>query len=79
MLVENEEPVVTGAAEVAVPNALFLITVSKTYTRIDVEHDFVAWPRSQYPIDPATREVGEATKICRRRKPLRFEATHLAR
>jgi hypothetical protein len=78
-LVEHEERVVAGAAEVAIPNTLLLFAVCRAHARIHVQHDLAVQLTFSSAIDPVSGQVGKSGKIRRCGDPLRFKAAHLAR
>ena len=79
MLVEEKERMVTGAAEVSVPNAVFLLTMRRADARIQIEHDAIAATMFGNTVDPKTRKIGKCCEVFRLRQPARLESAHLAR
>jgi hypothetical protein len=63
----------------AVPDAVLLFAVGRADARIHVEHDASRRTPRMSAIDPLARETGKRRKVLFRSKPLRLEATHLAR
>src|SRR5207344_2752835 len=78
-LVEQEQRVVAGAGEVAVPNAHLLLALGRTDARIHVEHDSSRRTAAMNDVDPLTGEVGECREVVGRCEPLGLEAAHPAR
>ena len=78
-MVEQEQRVVAGASEVAVPDAHLLIAVGRADARIPVEHDASRRTAAMNAVDPLAGEVGERREVVLRREPIRLEAAHLAR
>jgi hypothetical protein len=77
-LVEHEQRMVAGAAEMAVVGAAFLFAVGRAFARIHVQHDD---PRSTplvHRLDPLARQIGEGSEVLWPRQPLGLEAAHLA-
>ena len=77
-LVEQEERVITGAAEVAIPDRAFLLAVGRALGTVHVEDDRARGPLLMHPVDPGTRQIRQRFQIGVRRQPLGLEAPHLA-
>ena len=61
-LIEDEEWMITGTAEVSVPNALLLFAMRGADAGIQVEDDATTWTAFRNLIDPMTREIGRALR-----------------
>jgi len=73
-LVEDEQRVVTGAAEMAVVGAALLLAIGWALARIQVEHDDPRRSSLVYLVDPAARvnwakQPARITDAGRRKKP----------
>src|SRR6476660_10241676 len=77
-LVEHEQRMVAGAAEMADVGAAFLFAVSWAFARIHVEHDDPGLTPLVHRVDPLARQIGESGEVFRPRQPLGLEAAHLA-
>ena len=77
-LVEHEQRVVAGTAEVAVVGAAFLLAVGRALARIHVEHDHLRRSPLMHRVDPLARQIGEGGEVLGPRQPLGLEAPHLA-
>jgi hypothetical protein len=73
-LVEHEQRVITGAAEVAVVGAAFLLAVGRALARIHVEHDDPQRSPLVRLADPLAGQIGERGKVLGQAQPLRLEA-----
>jgi hypothetical protein len=76
-LVEHEQRVITGAAEVAVVGAAFLLAVGGALARIHVEHDHLGRSPLVHLVDPLAEQIGKRGKVLRPTQPLRLEPAHL--
>ena len=76
-LVEAEERVIAGAAEVPVVSRSLLIAMGRAHRAIHVEDDDLRLLAIMNPVYPESREVGQNRQVLIRRKPLRLEAPHL--
>ena len=72
-LVEHEQRVVAGAAEMSVVGAVLLLAVGRALARIHVEHDDPG-RLLLHLVDPLAGQVGERGKILGPAQPLRLEA-----
>jgi hypothetical protein len=77
-LVEHEERVVAGAAEVAVVGAALLLAVGRALAGVHVEHHDPRRTAAMHGVDPAPGQVGERGQVPRPGQPFRLEAAHLA-
>src|SRR6516162_5760165 len=77
-LVEHEQWVIAGTAEMAVVGAAFLVTVGRALARIQVEHDDLRRSPAVHLVDPLARKIGESSKVLGSAQPLRLEPAHLA-
>jgi hypothetical protein len=77
-LVEYEQRMVAGAAEMPVIGAAFLLAVGRALARIHVEHDHLQRSPLLYLVDPLAGQIGEGGEVFRPRQPLSLEASHLA-
>ncbi len=77
-LVEHEQRVVAGAAEVPVVGAALLCAEGRALARIHVEHDGPRRSPLVHGVDPISRQIGERGEVLRPRQPLGLEAAHLA-
>ena len=57
MLVEAEQRMVAGTAEMAVEGAAFLVSVGGTDLGIRIEDQFVGWSSLAHLIDPLARQI----------------------
>jgi hypothetical protein len=55
--------VITGAAEMAIVGAAFLVAVGRALARIDVEHDSLRGPPVVHLVDPLAGQIGESGKV----------------
>jgi hypothetical protein len=78
ILIEDEERMVAGAAEVPVPSATFLIAMRRAYARIHIKHDACGRAALRNLVDPMTGEIAESCEVFRSCQPVRFEPSHLA-
>src|SRR3954454_25194060 len=62
-LVEHEERVVAGAAEMAVVSAAFLFAIGWAFARIHVEYDNLRPSPPAHLVDPLTGQIGERGKV----------------
>jgi hypothetical protein len=77
-LIEHEQRVITGAAEMAIVGAAFLLAIGRALARIHVEHDDLRRSPPVHLADPLTGKIGERGKVLGPAQPLRLEAAHLA-
>ena len=68
---------VTGAAEVAIPDRALLLAVGRALGTVHVEDDLAGRPPTMHPVDPGTRQIRQGHQIGVRRQPLGLEAPHL--
>src|SRR3954454_4367428 len=69
---------VTGAGEMAVISAAFLLAVGRAFARIHVEYDGLRPPPAAHFVDPLTRQIGQRSEVLGPAQPSRLEAAHLA-
>ena len=72
-LVENEQRVITSAAEVAVVRAALLLPLGRALARIHVEHDDPGRSPLMHRVDPQARQIGERGEVLRSSQPLGLE------
>src|SRR3954451_14608215 len=77
-LVEHEQRMITGAGKMAIVGTAFLLSVSRAFARIHVEHDGLRRSPPAHFVDPLTGQIGESNKVLGPAEPLRFETPHLA-
>ena len=77
-LVEHEQRVIAGAAEMPVVGAAFLLAVGRALARIHVEHDGLRRSPPVHLVDPLAGQIGESSKVLGPAQPFRLEAAHLA-
>ena len=77
-LVEHEQRVVTGAAEVTVPDRAFLLAVGRALGTVHVEDDAVGRLAFVHAVDPSARQIRQGLQVGVGRQPLGLEAAHLA-
>ena len=77
-LVEQEQRVITGAAEVAVVRGTLLLTVGRADGAIHVEHDELRRIVVMNPVDPLARQISEGSEVLVDRQQLGLEPPHLA-
>ena len=77
-LVEHEQRVVAGAAEVAVPGRALLLAMGRALGAVHVEDDAVRRPALVHPVDPGAGQIRERREVRLGRQPLGLEAAHLA-
>jgi hypothetical protein len=77
-LVEYEQRVIAGAAEMAVVGAAFLVAISRTFARIHVEDDGLRRSLPVHVVEPLARQIDESGKVLRPAQPLRLKTPHLA-
>ena len=77
-LVEDEERVVTGTAEVPVPGRALLLAMGRALGTVQVEDDAVRRPTPMHPVDPSPGEIRECGEVRLGGKPLGLKAAHLA-
>src|SRR5919112_2999774 len=77
-LVEHKQRMITGAGEVAVIGAAFLLAVGRAFARIHVEYDGLRPPPAAHFVDPLTRQIGQRSKVLGPAQPLCLKAAHLA-
>jgi hypothetical protein len=77
-LVEHEQRVIAGAAEVAVVGAAFLPAVRLADAAVHVEHDHRVRPARMNPVDPGAGEIGQGGEVRLAGQPARLEPPHLA-
>ena len=76
-LVEDEQRMVAGAAEVAVVGRVLLIAESRADAGIHVQHDSSHRAALGNTVDPHARQRGQCPEIVRLRHHLCLEAAHL--
>ena len=62
-LVEHEQRVIAGAAEMPVVGTAFLLTIGRALARIHVEHDGLRRTPLVHLVDPLTEQVGESGQV----------------
>jgi hypothetical protein len=77
-LVEQEQRVIAGAAEVAVPDRAFLLAVGRALRAVHVEDDRAGQLAFVDAVDPGARQIREGFQVDVRRQPIGLEAPHLA-
>jgi hypothetical protein len=77
-LVEQEERVIAGAAEMAVPDRPFLLAMGRAFGAVHVENDAARRLAIVDPVDPDTQQICEGLQVGVARQPLGLEAPHLA-
>ena len=77
-LIEHKQRMVTGAAEMAVIGAAFLLAVGRAFARIHIENDGLRRSPLVHLVDPLAGQIGERGKVLGPAEPLRLEAAHLA-
>ena len=77
-LVEHEQRVVTGTAEVAVPGRALLLAMGRALGAVHVEDDAVWRLARVHPVDPGAGQIGERREVRLAGQPLGLEAAHLA-
>jgi len=77
-LVEHEQRVITGATEVAIVGAAFLLAVGRALARIHVEHDDPRRSPLVHLVDPLAGQIREGGKVLGPAQPVRLEPAHLA-
>jgi len=77
-LVEHEQRVLAGAAEMSVVGAAFLLAVGRALARIHVEHDDPEQLPLLHLVDTLAGQIGELGKVLGPAQPLRLEAADLA-
>jgi hypothetical protein len=78
VLIENEQRVVAGAAEVTVPDRAFLLAVGRALGTVHVEDDAVGRLAFVHAVDPSARQIRDRLQVGVGRQPLGLEAAHLA-
>ena len=76
-LVEHEQWMVAGAAEMPIVGAAFLCAVSRAFARIHIEHDDPRLTPLVHRVDPLARQIGKSGEVFRPRQPFGLEAAHL--
>jgi hypothetical protein len=77
-LVEQEQRMVTGAAEMTVPDRAFLLAMGRALGTVHVEDDRAGRLASVHPVDPDARQIRQGRQVGVPRQPLGLEAPHLA-
>ena len=77
-LVEHEQRVIAGAAEMPVVGAAFLVAVGRALARIHVEHDDARLTPLVHLVNPPAGQIGKSGEVLGPGQPLRLEAAHLA-
>ena len=76
-LVEHEQRMITGAAEMPIIGAAFLCAVSRAFARIHIEHNDPRRTPLVHRVDPLAR-IGKSGEVFPPRQPFGLEAAHLA-
>src|SRR5215211_6168449 len=77
-LIEHEQRMIAGAAEVAVVGGPFLLTKGWADAGAHVEHNPLHRTTSMDAVDPASRQLGERGPVCLLGQHLGLKPTHLA-
>ncbi len=77
-LVEHEQRVIAGAAEVAVVGRAFLLAMGRADGAVHVEHDQLRRLAVVNPVDPLARQVRKGSEVVVGRQQLGLEPPHLA-
>ena len=77
-LVEHEQRVVAGAAEVAVPGRALLLAVGRALGAVHVEDDAFGRLALVHPVDPGAGQIHQRRQVGVGRQPLGLEAPDLA-
>ena len=77
-LVEQEQRMVAGAAEVAVVGRALLFAMGRADTAVHVEHDRLRRVAVMHTVDPMPGKIGQRGKVLVAGQKLRLEAPHLA-
>jgi hypothetical protein len=77
-LIEHEQRVIAGAAEVAVVGCAFLIAVGRAHGTVHVEHDLLRRVAVMNAVYPDARKVGQGHEVVASRQQLCLEPPHLA-
>src|SRR5260221_9318442 len=77
-LVEHEQRMIAGAAELAVLGSAVLIAVGRADARIHVEHDHLRAMSLMHPVDLLPAELSQCGEVLVGGQKLRLEAPHLA-
>jgi hypothetical protein len=78
ILIEHEQRMVTGAAEVAVIGRALLLAVGRALGAIHVEDNALGRPALVHPVDPGAGQVCQGLEIGITRQPLSLETPDLA-
>ena len=78
VLIEHEQRVVAGAAEVTVPDRALLFAVGRALGTVHVEDDVAGRLAIMDLVEPGTRQICEGLQVGIGRQPLGLEAAHLA-
>jgi hypothetical protein len=77
-LLEQEQRVVRGAAEVTVPGRTLLLAMGRPLGAVHFENDAFGRLPCMHPVDPGSGQVRERLQVGVGRQPLGLEAPHLA-
>jgi hypothetical protein len=77
-LVEHEQRVIAGAAEVAVVSRAFLLAEGGADAGVDVEHDPLHGAATMNAVDPASGQVSQGRQVRLLHQHLGLKPTHLA-
>jgi hypothetical protein len=77
-LVEHEQRVIAGAAEMAVVGCALLLSVGRADRAIHVEHDELRRITVMNPVDPDARQIRKDGEVLVDRHQLGLEPSHLA-
>jgi hypothetical protein len=77
-LIEYEQRVIAGAAEMAIVSTPFLLPVGRDLARIHVKNDHPGRSPLMHLVDPLAEQIDERGKVLGPAEPLRLEAAHLA-
>jgi len=77
-LIEHEQRVVAGEAEMAVVGCTLLLAMGRADRAIHIQHDQLRRLSLMNPVDPDTREIGQGDKVVIRGQQFCLELAHLA-
>jgi hypothetical protein len=77
-LVDDEQSMIAGTAEVAVVDRAFLRAMGLAAAAVHVQHHGGGWTVSMNGVDPVARQVGQGDEVLSAGQHLGFESSHLA-